>query len=319
MSDMNIDKLLLSLFMEDDIARGKNSYISELAVITIKSLMPMMDEEAVRISSTRFVEELKLWKYYRTGENPSLLDIQGRVSSDIYWNEKDDSIVSRIIPLVLANKKYEIILDEIIKNLLYTSGNIQALFETISISYLLYLIVNKYDNIIDKLKENIIGLSQVDYLNKYSQYYRFEIKDYPGNFKVSFEREKIQILNTLNAVHHNRYASLEDCINVYNRIKATTFIGKVLYRFLFELNDDFNLPRFYLSLGDYINKLRKSRIDFSQLELKEYILPDIFSFNEGDIFFHSLLREAKVIKKEVKGNHLTSLVQTKTGMYLFKR
>lgn len=319
MTKMSFERLLLNLFQEDYNGEKRYGYISQLSIITTKSLIPMMNEEGVRIDYIRFLEEFKLWLNYRIGENSSLLNAQGRVNPSLYWNDKDDSIISRIIPIVLANQRYEIIEEETIRNILFTSGNLQILFETIAIVHLLYLVLRNEDNITEKLKENIIGFSQTKYMDKYKKYYRIEIENYSGNFKVEFEREKIHLLNFLNGIMNNRYLSLEDILKVLDKEEPKTLIGKVLYDFLHDSNKEYNLPRFYINLGEYIISLRKSRIDPDKLKIKEYILPDVFNFNEGDVFFHSLLKEAKVIKKEVKDNTLTSLIQTKTGMYLFKR
>ncbi|WP_313756797.1 hypothetical protein [Tissierella sp.] len=319
MGKMSFEGLLLGVF-EEDFNKNKNyGYISQLAIINIKSLIPMLNEEAVRIDYTRFLEEFKLWLGYRIGDNPSLINSQGRVNPNIYWKEDDDSIIGRIIPLILANQRYEVIEEEVIKNILFTTGNLQTLFETVSIVYLLYLIIENEDSIIDKIKENIIGFSQINYINKYGEYYRVEIEKYNGNFKVDFEREKIHLLNTLNDIGSNRYPNLEDIMKILNREEPKTFVGKILYDFLYNIDKEYNIPKFYTNLSKYIIALRKSRIDPDKLKIKEYILPDIFSFNKGEIFFHSLLRESKVIKKEVKDNTLTSLIQTKTGMYLFRR
>lgn len=314
-----IDRLLLSLFNKDFNNNKEFSFISQLAIVTIKSLMPMINEQAIRIDYTRFSEEMKLWERYRIGDNSSLLNIQGRVIPNIYWNDKDNSIISRIIPLVLANQDYEVIEDEIIKNTLFSTGNLQELFESISIGYFLYLIINNEENIIDKLKQNIIGFSQREFMDKYKRYYKIDTNHYPRNFKVEFEKEKIHLLNTLNRVKSNKFIKLEDCINVLDKHKATTFVGSVLYDFLNYSNIEPNLPKFYINLGEYVMKLRKGRVDPEQLEIKEYILPDIFSFEEGEVFFHSLLKESKVIKKELRDKQINSLVQTKTGMYLFKK
>ncbi|MDR7856452.1 hypothetical protein [Tissierella sp.] len=319
MEIIDLEQLLLNVFKEDFNRNKRYSYISQLTVIAIKALMPMVDEHGIRIDYTRFVEELKLWVSYRNGENSSLLNTQGRVNPDIYWKEKDDSIISRIIPLVLVNQEYRVIEEEVIKNVMFSTGNLQSLFDSIYTGYLLYLVLNKEENIIDKLKENAIGFSQREFIDKYKKYYRIEILDYPGKFKIEFEKERIHLLNTLNGIKSNRFVYLEDCIDVLNKVELETFIGSILYDFMYLQNREYDIPKFYTNLGNYVLRLRKSRIDPAQLVIKEYILPDVFSYTEGEIFFHSLLGDTKVIKKEVKGNSLTSLVQTKTGMYLFKR
>lgn len=315
----SIDRLLLSLFNEDFDKNKEFSFITQIAIVTIKSLMPMINEQAIRIDYARFSEELKLWERYRIGGNSSLLNIQGRVIPNIYWNEKDNSIISRIIPLVLANQDYGVVEGEIIKNTLSSTGNLQELFESISIGYLLYLIISNEENIIDKLKQNIIGFSQIEFMDKYEKYYKVCTDDYLKSFRVEFEKEKINLLNTLHGIKMDKFIDLQDCINVLDNQNSTTFVGNVLYNYINDFNAELNLPKFYINLGDYIVKLRKGRVDPEQLEIKEYILPDIFSFEEGELFFHSLLRESKVIKKEVKDKQLTSLVQTRTGTYLFRK
>lgn len=319
MERIKTEGLLLNIFQEDLNQNKEHTYISQLTVLTIKSLIPMTDEKAVRIDYRRFVEELKLWRQYRTGENSALLNIQGGVNNEIYWKGRDNSIFARMIPLIIANQEYYIIEEEMIKNILFITGNLKELFESLSIGYLLYLSIEKEEDIVSKLKEYIIGFSQIDFLDKYKKHYKLDIDSYLGNYNVDFERRRIEILTILNGIKQDGYNSLEEIINILDKVEAESIIGNAFYNFLYSFNLDYNIEKFYLNLGEYIIRLRKSRVDPEQLEIKEYILPDIFSFNTGEGFFHSLLRESKVIKKEASNNKLTSLIQTKTGMYLFKR
>lgn len=315
----NHERLLLELFKEDKIINQNFSYISQISVITIKSLLPMTKEEGVRIDYKRLIEEIKLWQYYRLGENPSLLNIIGRVEPEVYWKAKDDSIISRIIPIVISNTKYEVIEEEIIKNVLFTTGNIESLIESISMGKLLYLVLEDKENIIERLKEKIIGFSQKDFLNKYGKYFRLDIDSYHGKYKVEFERNKIEVINILNGINSNRYENITGWLEILNGQEENNFSGIVLNNFINDSNYVYDIPKFYIDLSEYIIRLRKSRIDPKDLEVKEYILPDIFNFKQGDVFYHTLLKESKVIKKEVKDGTLTSLVQTRTGMYLFKK
>ena len=61
MTKMSFERLLLNLFQEDYNEGKRYGYISQLSIITTKSLIPMMNEEGVRIDYTRFLEEFKLW------------------------------------------------------------------------------------------------------------------------------------------------------------------------------------------------------------------------------------------------------------------
>lgn len=307
-----------NIFIMDYKYHERYTYISQIGLLTIKSLMPSGEDLGVKIDYKRFSEELKLWKSYRTGENPSLMNI-GEGNKDIYWGERDNSIFSRIVPIILGNGNYDILQEEVIRNILFTTGNIRDMFEYLSISYLIYMIFHREDKKLESLKEKIIGFGQVDFLNQYGEYYRFSMEDYPGNYKVDFEKEKIHIINLLNGVDSGRYPYLIDCIGTINGDEGNSFIGKVLYGFLYGGSMEEELPKFYQDLGVYLINLRKSRINPKSLKIEEYILPDIFSFNEGDVFFHSLLNNSKLIKKEVRSGVLTSTVQTRTGMYLFRR
>lgn len=318
MNKLDLEKLIENMFIKDYDLNEEYTYISQIGVLTIKSLIPSMDDLGVRINYKRFSEELNLWLGYRTRENPSLLNMQVG-DSNIYWNERDDSIFSRVVPILLANQEYAVAEEETIKNILFTTGNLREMFESLSITYLLYLAMGKEKDIIDKLKEKIIGFSQIEFLDKHGKNYKISLNDYPGNYKVDFEKEKIHLISLLNGINNGKYNCLSDCMEVIGNRQGNTFIGKVLYDFVYGSEIYYNLPKFYLNLGTYLINLRKSRIDPIDLEIKEYILPDIFSFNEGDVFFHSLLRDSKVIKKEVRNNIPTSLIQTKTGMYLFKK
>lgn len=318
MNKVDLEKLMGNVFIEDMKSHNKYTYISQIGILAIKSLIPSTDDLGVRVNYKRFLEELNLWKGYRTGDNFALLNIEEK-DQDIYWKERDNSIFSRAIPIILANQEFNTVEEELIKNILFTTGNLRDMFEHLSIAYLIYLILEKEEDILDKLKEKIISFGQVEFLNKYEMCYKLPLETYRGNYKVDFEKEKIQIISLLNGVDSKEYIYLLDLIKVIDKEKGNTFIGRVFHGFLYGREVQFDLPRFYLNLGIYLVNLRKSRINPRDLEIEEYILPDIFTFNEGEVFFHSLLQNSKIIKKEVKAGVLTSLVQTKTGMYLFKK
>ena len=69
---------------------------------------------------------------------------------------------------MLVNKEYTYVQEEIIKNLLFTTGNLETLIEGVILSKLLYLLINEEKNIIEKLKEQLINFSQVDFIEKYA-------------------------------------------------------------------------------------------------------------------------------------------------------
>ena len=319
MMDLRLENILLDIFQEDINNNKAQTYITQITILTIKSLIPSVNEIGNRIDYRRFYEELKLWKYYSLGENNSLLNILGDIDEDVYFSLNDSTLYSRIIPIILANEKHDIIEDEIIKNIIYSTGNIQNLLEWVTIGRLLYLVIEKEEDIIEKLKEYLINISQVDFLDRYERLYKVNINKYPGNYKIIFERERLNLLNLLNGISINEYTILKDIMDVLEGDSPMTEFGKIIYNSTENGKNDYRLNEFYFDMNDYIFKLIKSRINPNDLVINEYILPDVFSFNEGEMFFHSLFKNCKVIKKEVRNGTLTSLIGTRTGMYLFKK
>lgn len=315
---LDLEMLVPNVFNEDINMNNKSTYISQLTILTIKSLLPMEDEVGNEVDYKRFEEELKLWKEYCIGEDISLLNTLEALDKDDYFNYLDETFYTRLLPIVASNNDFKLIEEELIKNILYFSGNLQNLFEWLIIGLIVYLLINKDKDIIDRLKEYIINFSQLEFIDKYKGYFSVEVEDIPKNFKISFEKEKIGLLNILNGICSSRYTYLNDLLSILDGDEPSTPIGRIIYNSCNDTSLD-KVDAFYISMSKYLMKLRKGRIDIEDLKIKEYILPDIFSFKEGDMFYHSLLNHSKVIKKEVRAKGLTSLITTKSGNYLFKR
>src|SRR5699024_10146580 len=312
---INIEDILPNLF---NLGNKENEDVVLISLLTMKSLVPIDKGRGNRIDYKRFNEELKLWKYYRVGDNTSILNILDDIDEEIYFNSKDNIIYSRILPIILANQRYEIIEDEIIKNILFISGNIESLLEWMLVGKFLHLILNNEDNIIDELKEYIINISQVDFLNSYKDFYRFKLDERLKDYKIEFERTRVNLISILNGIPMKKYKYIEDIFRVFNDKDPERIFGSIIYYSLLGKDLKIESSNFYNNMNEYILKLRKGRIDPKSLIIKEYILPDIFKYEEGDVFLHSLVNESKIIKKEVKNGISTSLVKSRSGMYLFR-
>lgn len=317
-----------SKLVDEDQIKGQWSYITELMIITTKALVPSKVLVGTVIDYKRFQKELQLWYYYRHGSNNLVLNSSKEVVSDIYWTDEDESICARIFPIVAANTSWEIIKDEVIKNLLFTSGNIANVLETVILSKLLFLKINGikvFEEIISDLKDEIIGFSQKEFLQNYENYLKLSLDTYPGNYPITFERKKIILLNILNGISiDSDFETFRNTLKVLqgsrdNEIGFNNFWSMGLNGIMEgkEIDYDFKDSRFIESLGGYLFKLNKGRISPESLEVSNYELPYIFSFSIGDEFDHSLLNRCRVIKKEEDSNFIVSYIQTKTGVYRF--
>ena len=284
-------------------------------------IFPSEEEVATRVDYERFRKEMELWLYYRNGDNVSLLNSFGKPNGDIYFLESDDSVNIRISPIVLANSKWNVVREEVLKNILYSTGNISTLLEGLLLAKVLFCTFNKSEKTLEEAKEEIINLSQTSFLDVYKNYFKVSINNYPGNFYVDFERRRIEIINILNDLESNYFKTLTESMKVVNRNVKSEYSPFTIGLYSLKNNiDPVNKGNLsvYENFSDYIYKLNKGRIDPKFLYIDKYSLPDVFSFEVGDVFYHSLLNNCKVIKKEITNNRIIVYVDTKSGVYKFK-
>ncbi len=317
MVDIELEDLITSLFKEDLEESGQASYISQLAIITIKSLIPAKNSMGNRIDYERFEEEIKLWRQYRRDQERELLNPEDYKEPEAYFKKGDRTLAFRIIPLIVGNSDFDIGEEEVIKNILFSSARLEDLFEGLLLTRFIYGLIGKKEDLIEDLKDYLIRFGQKEFLDKYRDDFSIDPNSYPS-YRIEFERKRIEALNILNGLGGRGFESLKDLMGFLEG-ERESLLGRILGGRSKDLEDVPQLNGFYQGMTTYIIRLRKSRIEPERLIIKEYELPDVFSFEEGEVFYHSLLNHSKVIKKEVSKNLLTSTIQTKTGMYRFKR
>lgn len=315
MLKLDLEKLLLNIFLEDKLRNKEHTIVSQLAMVTIKSLMPSDKVRGNLVDYKRFEEELKLLSYYKVDkENIFQVDL----AREEYFNYKDKTLYSRILPIIVANQDYDIIEEQVVKNILYTTGDIETLLEWLAIGRYIFLRSAKDKNTLENLKQYMINLSQLDFLEKYRAEYLYDILGMEIKFQVSFERARVALISLFHGVDLGKFKDLKDILDLAHSRDRGRSIGHIIDYASIGKKIDIEVEDSYERIALYVLKLRKSRIDPEDLKIKEYILPDVFDFKEGEVFFHSLLNRSKVIKKEVKDKSLTSSIQTRSGMYLFK-
>lgn len=312
---------MITVFNEDSKINRGYSHITELILIGIKSLLPSETFEKVYVDYRRYNEEIKLWFSYRQGENQVLLNLFKNIDLNLYLNGVDDTLPFRILPIIMVNKDFNYTRDEVIKNVLFTSGNIEKLIETVLIGKIFFLLINtkEYD-LIEELKDEVINFSQNDFISTYNDYYRLKNIGENKRFKIQFEQAKINLLNILNFKGSGNFPILEDSLEVVSFNKEPrTIIGKSIWALLNKRGQGNLVTAPCKRFIKYLYKLRRGRINPDQLKINEYILPDVFQFQEGDEFFHSLLNRCRVIKKEELGNRMEVSLITKSGIYKFRK
>lgn len=305
------------------------SYITEIMILTIKSLKPSLKDDGNIIDYKRFKSELELWTSYRHGMNKNLLHGINARFDENYFKEIDESIYPRVAVITLANQNWEAVKSEIIKNILFTSGNIELILESLLLARILFSVLKnkdfEYEKILEELKYESINLSQVE-LSNYDEFYRVSKDKYDKDYKIDFERTRIQLITLLNGIElDDKFFTLRTCLEALknkeqNEVEnCNSFFTCGLLGIIngeAESNEIKDI-RFLESLCSYIAKLRKGRIDIDGLDLTKHVSIDIFSYNENEMFSHPLLNQSKVIYKGQRENFEVAYVQTRTGIYRF--
>lgn len=311
---------ITKMILDKSLIDNKTSHKTELFIISLKSLLPSEREVKIYIDYERYKKEFLLWKSYKESTNRVLENIKNNIDKDIYLNEEDDSIIYRILPLVLTNSNYISLQEEVVKNILYTTGNIEDLIENLLISKLVYLLLNNRNNIVELLKEELINLNQIEFKANFKKYFRI-LPEENKSFSIKFEKTKIDGLNILNDIGSMKLKNFEKIYRIYRDKEESNKI-EILEEVIKNLDgkpyEETNIS-YFEELGKYLYNMKKSRINPTSLRIEEYKMPDIFKYKKGEWFYHSLLNNCQVVDKICDENHIYVKIRTKSGIYNFKK
>lgn len=293
------------------------SYEIEIFIIALKSLLPDLSRGGNRLDYKRFGKELELWKSYRHGGNTTIMSAL-RGDKTKYWCAEDESIPFRMLAIALANESVETIKEETLENIIYFTGDSEQLIQGLYIaSFLGYLFNDEsVEQLRDKAKEEMVKLSvKEDILDK--GFLKLDEKFSKAKYVVEFERNRIELLNKLSGVDTERYPYVDilDSLILNDDTEIETKFGAFIEGKL--QKKDGSEDRFAESIAKYIWKLRKGWISGEQIEIKQYVEPDVFSMAIGEEKHHSILNRIKLVSVEEQDGFEIRYVDSKTGRYRF--
>lgn len=330
MLENRIRRIMNSAAAIDKINNNDNkhrSYKVQVMISTIKSLIPSTENKGVIINYQRYIKEIELLKDYIDGSNKKIID---REKND-YWNNKSQVFSASLIPIVIANEDYEIARKEIIKTILYFTGDINTLLNGIVLGRLLKELINSNEingeNILSNLKDEIIKFSQKEFITDHENDYNRPLEEYKGNFLVDFEINRIEVINLLNKKEYDNNSLLSKSIRIIlNKGEISIsevddlFISAIVGIYLDDISKmEYTDRNFVTRISDYLIKLRKGRIDPENLKTAIITLPNIFNYKVGEVIKHPLLNKSQIIKKEQHNGSTLLEVMTKSGLYIFKK
>lgn len=261
----------------------------QLFLISAKSLIPFEDKIGCYFDIERYEKELELFKLYKNGED--------EVLDNYFINSKlstieDNLLEAKIVPIVIANTNWDILINEVLKAVTVFTFNINTLLNAIIVSSVIDVYLNNnntdYDDIYEITKDRIIDFS----LKEFSEKNNIIVTKF--NF-IEFEKERIQLItkNIINDEIRNKYKSINYIL--YNKSIATIE------------NENLSVLN---NFSTYLYKLRKGIISPDKLKLPDVNIPEFKEFLKYPTFSHPLLGKCKVVKSDGK----TVIIRNKSGL-----
>jgi hypothetical protein len=270
---------LLKYCYEDNACDKLPDINLQLFLIMVKSLMPFEDNIGCMFDLLRYEKEIEIFKCYKSGHDDNL---------EYYYDnkkpsEKDDELLEfKIIPVIVANTQWDILINETLKASFFYSTNKTVILNTIILSSAIneYLSNENYmESINEVTKERIINFSLKDFL------YNNNINLNKSSL-IEFEKERIKFLS------RNEFFTNE----LIEKYKSLNFIFNVREVENYITDNETVLSSFSL----YLFKLRKGIINPEKLKIPQYNTLEIKEFLKYSSFSHPLLGRCKVIKRGEK-------------------
>lgn len=264
----------------------------QLFILSVKSLLPYEDKVGCMFDAERYMKEMELFAYYKNG-NDDVVDYY--LKNGTHSNIEDKLLEYKIIPLIIANTDYSVLLDEVIKTvLLYTTNN-NSIMDAVLISSVIYEYFDNYsadfDFIMNRTRERIIEFSLKEYLEKNNLSYADK------SCAIDFEKLRINYLvnySSLGKQKLMKYKSLQFIINNLYDEKSSQVGNEALLD----------------SFSSYLLKIRKGIINPEKLRIKQGKYKDLKEFLKNEEFVHPLLGRCTVVRRSEK----EIIIKNKSGL-----
>lgn len=270
----------------------------QLFLIAVKSIMPYEDKVGCMFDYARYEKEIDLFKYYKNGQD-ELVDYYIENKSH---SEKEDVLLEyKLIPLLIANTSWEILLNETLRAASFYSLNKKTLINTIIISSVIFEYLNQeqlnIEAINENTKERLINFSLKDFLNNNNiQFNKIKL--------IEFEKERISALSSNEIICDELKEQYKSLSFIYNYIKNDN-AEQTIDPQINETSEETVLTAF----SQYLLKLRKGLINPEKLKIQLNNIPDLKEFLKYTSFSHPLLGKCKVLKR---GNE--TILKNKSGL-----
>lgn len=287
-------KKLLYYCLANDLKERLFGVNAQLFIITMKSLMPFENKIGCGINYYRNEKELELLNYY--ANNNEKMDYS-YLDRNFTCNIKDEFTECSILALGLSNTNWNIIIDEVLKNIIYYKVDDNNIISSIVLSRIVFEYINDdldEDKLLQSIKESIINFSFKDFIIRNSN------KKLDTKKIIEIERNKIYYLENIEKHFKNENVIFQ---------KSRIFEYIILGRNEEILNKD--NKRIIDNFASYIMKLRKGKISPEKLYIDTNKIRPLETYLINKTFNHPLLGKCMVISKNIENE---ILIKTKTGL-----
>lgn len=287
----------------------KDKNLKDLIIVNTKCLVDDEKNRCVFVDINRLKDELIYFKFY--GESLSYNSILNLILPVILANtnidRSQDESISLIQKYVKYFKKESKMFDFILSAVIYNSV-IHSLIENKNI---------EYEELLQKIKERIIGLSielekaqmikfqmvRINTLQIIDKFIDGKYEEYDDNNIIS------TILNILYDIYIEDRESINDGIMSIKK-SILSILG---------YESDLNIENidFINSMSEYITKLRLYKIN-KKIYDKTSDPRSLIKLNENDVYVDPIFNQIQVISKEFSENILSVKIKAKSGIYILK-
>lgn len=265
---------LLSYCYEDNAGDKLPSVELQLFLVGVKCLMPCENEIGCYFDEHRYKKEVELLECYKNGHDDSMEHyLKNERASEKY----DDLMEYKIIPAIVANTEWDMLINEALKSAVFYSTNKSTILNTILIASTINEYLNSnIENADDATKERLINFS----LKDFSSWNNIQMNK---EKLIDFEKERIKLISKAEIISDEmkkNYKSLHYIYNETKNEKEEVVTESVLWNF-----------------SQYLFKLRKGIISPEKLKKSIENIPDIKEFLKYPTFNHPLLGRCKVLKR----------------------
>lgn len=288
-----IKKLLYYCLAND----SKQEYFgikAQLFIIAMKSLMPFENKVGCGVFYSRIEKELELLNYYANNDKEKVYHYLGRKFS---YNIQDDFTECSILSLALSNTDWNIIVEEVIKDIMYYGFDEDNIVSSIVLSRIVFEYINDNfdeEKLIQRIKESIITFSYKDLVLK-----NFN-KKIDAKSLIRIERNKIYYLENLEKYFHNRNISFQ---------RSKIFEHIILREYDENINE--GNKKIIDNFASYIEKLRKGKISPEKLKIDLNKIRPFKVYLSNKPFNHPLLGKCMIVSRNLENQ---IIIKTKTGL-----